>query len=130
VEVDMAVLRSALVIALFAAVTACSSNEGQETTAAASSDPNAPVNIGLRLGPDVWTDFQSYLKGIDKTKHGAFAISNDGTSASAAATCDAAACADTQQVQAEAVSACEGKGSPCMLFALDRVTQVPYRMPE
>jgi type IV pilus biogenesis protein CpaD/CtpE len=127
----MAFLRSALAIALFAATAACSSTEGQETTAAAASaDPNAPINISLRLGPDVWNDFQAYLKGIDQTKHGAFAIANDGSSASAAATCDAATCADTQQVQAEAVSNCESKGAPCMLFAVDRVTQVPYRMPE
>ncbi|MBI2257079.1 MAG: hypothetical protein HYU58_20840 [Proteobacteria bacterium] len=127
----MAFLRSVLVIALFAVVAACSSSDGQEgKAAAASTDPTAPANISLRLAPDVWNGFQAYLKGIDKTKRGAFAIANDGTSASAAATCDATACTDTQQVQAEAVSTCENKGSPCMLFAIDRVTQVPYRMPE
>jgi hypothetical protein len=132
-EVDMAFLRAALAVTLLAAVAACSSDgtDGQgNAPAAASSDPNAPVNISLRLGSDVWSSFQAYLKDIDKTKRGAFAISNDGSSASAAATCDAATCADTQQVQAEAVSTCESKGAPCMLFAIDRVTQVPYRTPE
>lgn len=129
----MAFLRVALAVTILAAVAACSTDGGEDQSGAApaaSTDPTAPVNIKLRLGPDVWSDFQTYLKGIDQTKHGAFAIANDGASASAAATCDAASCVDTQQVQSEAVSACESKGSPCMLFALDRVTQVPYRMPE
>jgi hypothetical protein len=133
----MAFLRAALAVTLLAAVAACSS-DGTDTQgdtqsnapAAAASDPNAPANISLRLGAEVWSSFQAYLKDIDKTKRGAFAISNDGSSASAAATCDAATCTDTQQVQAEAVSSCESKGGPCMLFAIDRVTQVPYRMPE
>ncbi|MDY0872647.1 hypothetical protein [Dongia rigui] len=131
----MAFLRAALAVALLAVVAACSTaaTDGQgdaPAAAATSSDPNAPVNISLRLGPDVWSSFQAYLKGIDKSKRGAFAISNDGASASAAATCDAAACADTQQVQADAVSTCQSKGAPCMVFAIDRVTQVPYRAPE
>lgn len=130
----MAFLKAALAVTLLAMVAACSGDGTDDAAnapaAAASSDPTAPANINLRLGRDVWNSFQLYLTSIDKTKRGAFAISNDGSSASAAATCDAATCADTTQVQAEALGACETKGGPCMVFALDRVTQMPYRMPE
>lgn len=129
----MAFVRVAFAFSLLAAVAACSSDGGGQqgsAGASASTDPTAPANINLRLGRDVWNSFQLYLTSIDKTKHGAFAIAQDGTSASAAATCDAATCADTTQVQAEALSTCETKGGPCMVFALDRVTQTPYRMPE
>lgn len=129
----MAFVRAALAITLLAVVAACSADGGEQqgsAGASASSDSTAPANINLRLGRDVWNSFQLYLTSIDKTKHGAFAIAKDGTSASSAATCDAANCTDTTQVQAEALSACETKGGPCMVFALDRVTQTPYRMPE
>lgn len=128
----MTLVRVACALTLLAALAACSSPDGesQGNAAAASSDPTAPANIKLRLGPAVWSDFQAYLKGIDKTKHGAFAIAEDGAAASGSAICDAAACTDTQQVQAEAVSNCESKGATCTLFAIDRVTQVPYRTPE
>jgi hypothetical protein len=125
----MRVARVLLFAGLLSALAACSSDmQGSaDTTETAAAEGDAKL---LVLGQGVWDGFQAYLKKVDSSQRGAFAIAQDGASAFADRTCAATTCADTSQIEAEAIAACQDSGSDCVIFAIDRTSQIPYRTPQ
>nr|WP_298686344.1 hypothetical protein [uncultured Dongia sp.] len=114
---------------MLSALAACASDTGDTGDAGTEAETATGPKL-LVLGQDVWEGYQAYLTKMDRTQRGAFAITEDGTSAFADRQCAAATCSDTAQIQAEAIAACEESGDDCVIFALDRASQIPYRTPQ
>ena len=125
----MRAARALLFAGILSALAACSSDiwESADTTGTEEAKGDAKL---LVLGQSVWDGFQAYLKKVDSSQRGAFAIAQDGSSAFADRTCAATTCADTTQIEAEAIAACQDSGSECVIFAIDRTSQIPYRTPQ
>ena len=125
----MRVARAILLAGLLSALAACASgtSDSAATTEAEADTGDAKL---LVLGQGVWDGFQAYLKKIDSLHRGAFAIAQDGSSAFAGRTCPATTCADTALIEAEAIAACQESGSDCVIFAINRTSQIPYRTPQ
>lgn len=128
----MRAAQTVLTAGMFLTLAACASDTGDtEMSDTASTETEAATGPKLLvLGQDVWDGYQAYLAKMDRTQRGAFAITPDGTSAFAERLCAAATCSDTAQIQAEAIAACEESGDDCVVFALDRASQIPYRTPQ
>ena len=111
----MRVARAILLAGLLSALAACASgtSDSAATTEAEADTGDAKL---LVLG-----------QGLHR---GAFAIAQDGSSAFAERTCPATTCADTALIEAEAIAACQESGSDCVIFAINRTSQIPYRTPQ
>jgi hypothetical protein len=125
----MRAARAILLAGMLSALAACASDTGDTGETATETETATGPKL-LVLGQDVWNGYQAYLAKMDRTQRGAFAITEDGTSAFAERLCAAATCSDTAQIQAEAIAACEESGDDCVIFALDRASQIPYRTPK
>ena len=82
-----------------------------------------------RLTKPVWQIYQQYLATQNDTRHGFFAVSQDGQS-SGESGCPKGQCPSDDALKASAIKRCQqfSANVPCLIFAEDKTILIPYEV--
>jgi hypothetical protein len=83
----------------------------------------------IQVTKPAWQGYQQYLASATDQRHGFFAMSKDGQIWGQSG-CTKGSCPPDDQLKASALKRCEqfSAGTPCLIFAEDRNTLVPYEV--